>query len=306
MALGPARGQPPARPRRTAVLSRAAPGGNGGRRGAGCGPQGEHPFVPLLFRLLPSLGGVSERAELPGREFGDGECAEFSPSRRCPLDEPSTSQPTSPINLAERLPTNLKPTTRSREGTSSPAGSPGSRKGKGKKEEKKKRRRRRKGKAQSCVASGSAAPGLQRHVGKCCPGGEGREGGGTYLWSPYRVPPATHNACSSHGRDGSPKVPGCAEPQLGGARSEGRGSGAGGRAAAARGEGERGRGGHSVIQQGKARPVKMFADVSWEKASFYRSPDGRNVIDRPASLMNGCYSDGDVARLNVKPIVMLF
>lgn len=142
MALGPARGQPPARPRRTAVLSRAAPGGNGGRRGAGCGPRGEHPFVPLLFRLLPSLGGVSERAEQPGREFGDGECAEFSPSRRCPLDEPSTSQPTSPINLAERLPTNLKPTTRSREGTSSPAGSPGSRKGKGKKEEKKKRKSR--------------------------------------------------------------------------------------------------------------------------------------------------------------------
>lgn len=67
-----------------------------------------------------------------------------------------------------------------------------------------------------------------------------------------------------------------------------------------------GREGHFVIQQGKARPVKMFADVSWEKASFYRSPDGRNVIDRPASLMNGCYSDGDVARLNVKPIVMLF
>lgn len=95
---------------------------------------------------------------------------------------------------------------------------------------------------------------------------------------------------------------GCAEP------GEGQGAGWGGRAEADRGGGggERGRGGHSVIQQGKARPVKMFADVSWEKASFYRSPDGRNVIDRPASLMNGCYSDGDVARLNVKPIVMLF
>lgn len=111
---------------------------------------------------------------------------------------------------------------------------------------------------------------------------------------------------------GAPRSRGAESPSSGvrGAR-RGAGSGVGReRAEADRGVGgggrERGRGGHSVIQQGKARPVKMFADVSWEKASFYRSPDGRNVIDRPASLMNGCYSDGDVARLNVKPIVMLF
>ena len=64
--------------------------------------------------------------------------------------------------------------------------------------------------------------------------------------------------------------------------------------------------GHSVIQPGKAKPVKMFADVSWEKASFYRSPDGSNVIDRPAGLMNGRSSDGAVARRTVKPIVGLF
>lgn len=80
-------------------------------------------------------------------------------------------------------------------------------------------------------------------------------------------------------------------------------------------KGERGEGGerkserargHSVIQPGKAKPVKMFADVSWEKASFYRSPDGSNVIDRPAGLMNGRSSDGAVARRTVKPIVGLF
>lgn len=64
--------------------------------------------------------------------------------------------------------------------------------------------------------------------------------------------------------------------------------------------------GPSVIQPGKAKPVKMFADVSWEKASFYRSPDGSNVIDRPAGLMNGRSSDGAVARRTVKPIVGLF
>lgn len=64
--------------------------------------------------------------------------------------------------------------------------------------------------------------------------------------------------------------------------------------------------GHSVIQSGKAKPVKMFADVSWEKTSFYRSPDGSNVIDRPAGLMNGRSSDGAVARRTVKPIVGLF
>ena len=64
--------------------------------------------------------------------------------------------------------------------------------------------------------------------------------------------------------------------------------------------------GHSVIQPGKAKAVKMFADVSWEKASFYRSPDGSNVIDRPAGLMNGRSSDGAVARRTVKPIVGLF
>ena len=64
--------------------------------------------------------------------------------------------------------------------------------------------------------------------------------------------------------------------------------------------------GHSVIRPGKAKPVKMFADVSWEKASFYRSPDGSNVIDRPAGLMNGRSSDGAVARRTVKPIVGLF
>lgn len=80
-------------------------------------------------------------------------------------------------------------------------------------------------------------------------------------------------------------------------------------------KGERGEGGerkserargHSGIQPGKAKPVKMFADVSWEKASFYRSPDGSNVIDRPAGLMNGRSSDGAVARRTVKPIVGLF
>lgn len=64
--------------------------------------------------------------------------------------------------------------------------------------------------------------------------------------------------------------------------------------------------GHSVIQSGKTKPVKMFADVSWEKTSFYRSPDGSNVIDRPAGLMNGRSSDGAVARRTVKPIVGLF
>lgn len=83
-----------------------------------------------------------------------------------------------------------------------------------------------------------------------------------------------------------------------------------GREGRERGEGgerksERARG-HSVIQPGKAKPVKMFADVSWEKASFYRSPDGSNVIDRPAGLMNGRSSDGAVARRTVKPIVGLF
>lgn len=76
-------------------------------------------------------------------------------------------------------------------------------------------------------------------------------------------------------------------------------------------EGARSRGrerarGHSVIQPGQAKPVKMFADVSWEKASFYRSPDGSTVIDRPAGLMNGRSSDGAVARRTVKPIVGLF
>lgn len=64
--------------------------------------------------------------------------------------------------------------------------------------------------------------------------------------------------------------------------------------------------GHSVIQPGKAKPVKMFADVSWEKASFYRSPDGSSVIDRPAGQMNGRSSDGAAARRTVKPIVGLF
>lgn len=73
----------------------------------------------------------------------------------------------------------------------------------------------------------------------------------------------------------------------------------------AEGESKRARG-HSVIQSGKAKPVKMFADVSWEKTSFYRSPDGSNVIDRPAGLMNGRSSDGAVARRTVKPIVGLF
>lgn len=75
--------------------------------------------------------------------------------------------------------------------------------------------------------------------------------------------------------------------------------------AGAEGKSERARG-HSVIQLGKAKPVKMFADVSWEKTSFYRSPDGSNVIDRPAGLMNGRSSDGAVARRTVKPIVGLF
>ncbi|EPY74045.1 hypothetical protein CB1_002317010 [Camelus ferus] len=37
-----------------------------------------------------------------------------------------------------------------------------------------------------------------------------------------------------------------------------------------------------------------------------RSPDGSNVIDRPAGLMNGRSSDGAVARRTVKPIVGLF
>lgn len=48
---------------------------------------------------------------------------------------------------------------------------------------------------------------------------------------------------------------------------------------------------------GKARAVKMFADVSWERGWFYRSPDGGYVIDRLGRLMNGFESDGDVARL---------
>lgn len=81
------------------------------------------------------------------------------------------------------------------------------------------------------------------------------------------------------------------------------------RASAEKGERERASErarGHSVIQPGQAKPVKMFADVSWEKASFYRSPDGSNVIDRPAGLMNGRSSDGAVARRTVKPIVGLF
>lgn len=81
---------------------------------------------------------------------------------------------------------------------------------------------------------------------------------------------------------------------------EGRARGEGGDRASDRARGP------SVIQPGKAKPVKMFADVSWEKASFYRSPDGSNVIDRPAGLMNGRSSDGAVARRTVKPIVGLF
>lgn len=92
-------------------------------------------------------------------------------------------------------------------------------------------------------------------------------------------------------RRGSP----CAERWAGdggnGGGSGDAGLGAGGLGGGVRGEtggGGRRASASSVIQQGNAGAVKMFADVSWEKASFYRSPDGRNVIDRPASLMNGC------------------
>ncbi len=60
-----------------------------------------------------------------------------------------------------------------------------------------------------------------------------------------------------------------------------------------------GGGGHRLQRSsgGKARAVKMFADVSWERGWFYRSPDGGHVIDRLGRLMNGFESDGDVARL---------